>query len=179
MSTISKVKEKIKQNYINKYKKNEKKEESQIKQDDIIIRQEHSKIVDPMLMNLEEEVIGIINRKLEGHIAKKIKGLLLPLAKLSLKMKKAKSKFTGDQARYLSDLHSDLEYILENSGLEQVSPNAKEKFNPTIHEEVDFSWDSSRGELEILSVLREGFFWKYNQEMILKPQVKVNRRIDG
>ncbi|MGA1823066.1 MAG: nucleotide exchange factor GrpE [bacterium] len=179
MTPISKVKEKIKQKYIHKYKKNKTKKEAGIEQDDISIRHEHSTIVDPMLMNLEAEVVGIINRKLEEHIAKKIKGLLLPLAKLSLKMKKAKSKLTGDNARYFEDLHSDIEYILENSGLERVAPNAEEKFNPTIHEEVDFSWDSSKGELEILSVLRDGFFWNYNQEMILKPQVKVNRRIDG
>jgi len=82
-----------------------------------------------------------------------------------------------EQAECFSDLEDDLDYILENSKLKRISPQVGEKFRPDLHEEVDFSWDPSHGECEITASLRDGFFWEYNSEMILKPQVVVNRRV--
>jgi molecular chaperone GrpE (heat shock protein) len=141
------------------------------------LEKEPPKIADSLLMQLEDEVIGFINRRIEEHITKRIKGMLLPVAKFSLKMNKMKDKFPGEQAEYLSDLEDDLEYILESSKLRRISPKAGEKFSPSLHEEVDFSWNPELGELEILASVRDGFFWEYNQEVLLKSQVVVNRRV--
>ena len=141
------------------------------------IREQPPKIADSLFLQLEEEIIGFINNRLEDHTAKRIKGILLPVAKLSLKMKKLRLKLMKEQAEFFSDLEDDLDYILENSKLKRISPRVGEKFRPDFHEEVDFSWDPNRGEWEIIASLRDGFFWEYNREMILKPQVVVNRRI--
>jgi hypothetical protein len=181
-----------------------------------------TRIADSLLMQLEDEVIGIINRRLEEHVAKRIKGVLVPVAKLSLKVQRIRKKLTSDAgvegekgdtdvkgvkadagvrgdksnkdkgdkegeadkggeaaARHLLDLEDDLDYILENSKLKRISPQVGERFNPNLHEEVDFSWNPDREELEILATCRDGFFWEYNQEMILKPQVVVNRRLSA
>ncbi|MGA1875344.1 MAG: nucleotide exchange factor GrpE [bacterium] len=147
--------------------------------DESAMEKEPPKIADSLLMQLEEEVIGFINRRIEEHITRRIKGMLLPVAKLSLKMNKMKDKFLGGQAEYLSDLEDDLEYILESSKLRRISPKAGEKFSPSLHEEVDFSWNPEVGDLEILASVRDGFFWEYNQEVLLKSQVVVNRRVAG
>ena len=132
---------------------------------------------DSLFLQLEEEIIGFINNRLEDHTAKRIKGILLPVAKLSLKMKKLRLNLMKDDAERFSDLEDDLDYILENSKLKRISPQVGEKFRPDLHEEVDFSWDPKRDEWEIIASLRDGFFWEYNHEMILKPQVVVNRRV--
>jgi len=156
----------------------EKKETTCLETDDTLkIRDQHPKIADSLFWQLEEEIIGFINNRLEDHTAKRIKGILLPVAKLSLKMKKLRHNFLKEQAEYFSDLEDDLDYILENSKLKRISPRVGEKFRPDFYEEVDFSWNPNRGECEILASLRDGFFWEYNQEMILKPQVVVNRRV--
>ena len=145
--------------------------------DTLKIREQPPKIADSLFLQLEEEIVGFINNRLEDHTAKRIKGILLPVAKLSLKMKKLRHNFLKEQAEYFSDLEDDLDYILENSKLKKISPHVGEKFRPDLHEEVDFSWDPNRGEWEIIASLRDGFFWEYNSEMILKPQVVVNRRV--
>ncbi len=155
-----------------------KKETTCLKTDDTLkIREQPPKIADSLFLQLEEEIVGFINNRLENHTAKRIKGILLPVAKLSLKMKKLRHKFMKEQGEYFSDLEDDLDYILENSKLKRISPQVGEKFRPDLHEEVDFSWDPSHGECEITASLRDGFFWEYNSEMILKPQVVVNRRV--
>jgi len=143
-----------------------------------------TRIADSLLMQLEDEAIGFINRRLEEHVAKRIKGVLVPVAKLSLKMQKVRKKLTSDEgakgdesASHLLDLEDDLDYILESSKLKRISPQVGERFNPNLHEEVDFSWNPDRAESEILATLRDGFFWEYNQEMVVKPQVVVNRRL--
>ncbi|MEW6379573.1 MAG: nucleotide exchange factor GrpE [bacterium] len=138
-----------------------------------------SRIADSLLMQLEDEVIGFINHRLEEHVVKRIKGLLVPVAKLSLKVHKLRKTMDKETAECLSDLEDDLDYILENSKLQRISPQAGEKFNPTLHEEVDFAWNPDRGEAEILATVRDGYFWEYNQEMIVKPQVTVNRRLSA
>jgi len=178
-----------------------------------------TRIADSLLMQLEDEVIGLINRRLEEHVAKRIKGVLVPVAKLSLKVQRIRKKLTSDVSekadadvngvktdagekgdksnkdkgdkeseadkgsevatRHLLDLEDDLDYILENSKLKRISPQVGERFNPNLHEEVDFSWNPDREESEILATLRDGFFWEYNQEMIIKPQVVVNRRLSA
>lgn len=143
----------------------------------ILIQERPSKIADALLMQLEEEVINFINLRLEEHIAKRIKGILLPVAKLSVKMQRLHHNFAGDQTDLFSDLEDDVNYILENSKLRRISPKPGEKYSPSLHEEVDFSWNSNYGELEILSSVRDGFWWEYNHEIILKPQVVVNRRV--
>ena len=145
--------------------------------DTLKIREQPPKIADSLFLQLEEEIIGFINNRLEDHTAKRIKGILLPVAKLSLKMKKLRLNLLKEQAEFFSDLEDDLDYILENSKLKRISPRVGEKFRPDLHEEVDFSWDPNRGEWEIIASLRDGFFWEYNREMILKPQVVVNRRV--
>ena len=163
-----------KQNFIKPLKK----EVTLTETDDTLkIREEPPKIADSLFLQLEEEVIAFINRRLEEHTIKRIKGILLPVAKLSLKMKKLRNKFGKEQAQYFSDLEDDLDYILENSKLKRISPKMGEKFSPALHEEVDFTWNPNYGELEILASLRDGFLWEYNREMILKPQVVVNRRV--
>jgi len=155
-----------------------KKETTGLETDDALkIREQPPKIADSLFLQLEEEIIGFINSRLEDHTAKRIKGILLPVAKLSLKMKKLRHNFMKEQAEYFSDLEDDLDYILENSKLKRISPRVGEKFRPALHEEVDFSWDPNHGEWEIIASLRDGFFWEYNREMILKPQVVVNRRV--
>ena len=157
-----------------------KKETTCLEIDDTIkIREQPPKIADSLFLQLEEEIVGFINSRLEGHTAKRIKGILLPVAKLSLKMKKLRHNFMKEQAEYFSDLEDDLDYILENSKLKRISPQVGEKFRSDLHEEVDYSWDPNYEEWEIIASLRDGFFWEYNQEMILKPQVVVNRRIQG
>jgi molecular chaperone GrpE (heat shock protein) len=145
-----------------------------------------TRISDSLLMQLEDEAIGFINRRLEEHVAKRIKGILVPVAKLSLKMQKVRKKLTADEGGKASetssdllDLEDDLDYILESSKVKRVSPSDGEKFNPSLHEEADFSWNPDREELEILATIRDGFFWEYNQEMIVKPQVIVNRRLSA
>ena len=155
-----------------------KKETTCLKTDDTLkIREQPPKIADSLFLQLEEEIVGFINSRLENHTAKRIKGILLPVAKLSLKMKKLRHNFMKAQGEYFSDLEDDLDYILENSKLKRISPRVGEKFRPDLHEEVDFSWDPNHGESEIIASLRDGFFWEYNSEMILKPQVVVNRRV--
>jgi len=155
-----------------------KKETTRLETDDTLkIREQPPKIADSLFLQLEEEIVGFINNRLEDHTAKRIKGILLPVAKLSLKMKKLRHNFVKEQAEYFSDLEDDLDYILENSKLKRISPQVGEKFRPDLHEEVDFSWDPNRDECEIIASLRDGFFWEYNSEMILKPQVVVNRRV--
>jgi|GEM_PF-3091919 len=136
-----------------------------------------SRIADSLLMQLEDEVIGFINRRLEEHVVKRIKGLLVPVAKLSLKVRKLRKTLSDEAAEYLTDLEDDLDYILENSKVERISPQVGEKFDPSLHEEVDFAWDPDQEEAKILATVRDGFFWEYNREMIIKPQVVVNRRL--
>ncbi len=154
------------------------------KEDELKIR--GTRIADSLLMQLEDEVIGFINRRLEEHVARRIKGLLVPVAKLSLKVQRTRKKLTSDEgakgdeaASHLLDLEDDLDYILESSKLKRISPQVGERFNPNLHEEVDFSWKPDHEESEILATLRDGFFWEYNQEMIVKPQVVVNRRLSA
>jgi hypothetical protein len=165
-------------------------EEDEKEDDELKIR--GIKVDDPLLMQLEDEVTGFINRRLEEHVAKRIKGLLVPVAKLSLKVQRMRKRLAGGQAgeatgetdevageadRQLLDLEDDLDYILENSKLRRISPQVGERFNPALHEEVDFSWNPDQSDSHILATLRDGFFWEYNQEMIIKPQVVVNRRL--
>ncbi|MEW5802277.1 MAG: nucleotide exchange factor GrpE [bacterium] len=163
------------------HEKTEVREKAEAHEDNGLGIRDEVKVADPLLMQLEEEVTVFINRRLEEHVAKRIKGLLVPVAKLSLKVQKIRKKLTGERgdaaASHLLDLEDDLDYILENSKLKRISPQVGEKFNPALHEEVDFSWNADHGESAILAVLREGFFWEYNQEMVIKPQVVVNRRI--
>ncbi len=152
-------------------------------EDGLKIREKHSPISDSLFMQLEEEVICLINRKMEDHLTKRIKGLLLPIAKLSLKMNKLKNKLSLEKnkcsienSKHIDDLEEDVNYILENSKLMRISPKVGEKFSPFIHEEVDYAWKPNHDELTVLATIRDGFYWEYNQELIIKPQVIINRR---
>jgi len=72
-----------------------KKETTCLKTDDTLkIREQPPKIADSLFLQLEEEIVGFINNRLENHTAKRIKGILLPVAKLSLKMKKLRHKLS-------------------------------------------------------------------------------------
>lgn len=145
----------------------------------IDIKKEYPNISDSLVMHLEQEIINFINHRLEEHICKRIKGVLSPVAKLSLKLGKIRKNFTGEQVKYITDIEDDLNYILENSNFRRISPKVGEHYNPNLQEEIDFSWNAKYNELDILDILQDGFFWEFNQEIVLKPKVIVNRRVSS